>query len=231
MNIGVICSSSGSTFKAFWEILKKNNRNFNFFIITDRKCNIINLAKKNKIPFKVIDEDDNTVFSAKAKEEFERFGGVDFIILFYSRLVTADLFKHYLVFNLHPSLLPAFQGFNPIKKALKSGAKYCGTTLHIVDESVDNGPIVAQGIIPIVQRSTPESLERKSYVQKVYLLLLLIDFYENKAVKLHRNNITFEYATFPTDKVFNPALKNKSFLKDVIDLDRKNGSAIFKQNA
>lgn len=230
MNIGIISSSAGSTFRAFYKILKKNDRMFNFFIISDRKCQILEFAKKNKIPTKIIDEKDNDVFSIKAKEEFERFGGVDFIILFYTRLITKKLFTYYPVFNLHPSLLPAFKGFNPLKKAIESGAKYFGTTLHLVNEVADSGPIFAQGIAPVIYGSTEEILEKKSFIQKVYLLLLLVDFWENKAVQWYGNSIIFRYADFPSGNSFNPAFKNKNFLKDIVVLDRKNGSRVFEQN-
>jgi phosphoribosylglycinamide formyltransferase-1 len=46
--------------------------------------------------------------------------------------------------NVHPSLLPAFPGVQPIEKALEHGVKVTGVTVHFVDEAVDSGPILLQ---------------------------------------------------------------------------------------
>ena len=46
--------------------------------------------------------------------------------------------------NLHPSLLPAFPGAHAIEDALAAGVSETGVTVHLVDEVLDGGPIVAQ---------------------------------------------------------------------------------------
>ena len=48
------------------------------------------------------------------------------------------------IINVHPSLLPAFPGVNPIDEALAHGVRLMGVTVHFVDEGVDSGPIIAQ---------------------------------------------------------------------------------------
>ena len=48
------------------------------------------------------------------------------------------------IVNVHPSLLPAFPGLQPIEKAIEHGVKVTGVTVHFVDEGVDSGPIVLQ---------------------------------------------------------------------------------------
>src|SRR5919205_1182112 len=51
--------------------------------------------------------------------------------------------------NVHPSLLPAFAGANAVSDALVWGVKVTGATVHVVDEEVDHGPIVAQEAVPV----------------------------------------------------------------------------------
>jgi phosphoribosylglycinamide formyltransferase 1 len=53
------------------------------------------------------------------------------------------------ILNVHPSLLPAFPGAHAVRDALTWGAKVTGTTVHLVDEEVDHGPIVFQEAVPI----------------------------------------------------------------------------------
>lgn len=54
------------------------------------------------------------------------------------------------ILNVHPSLLPAFPGAHPVRDALSWGVKVTGVTVHIVDEKVDHGPIVAQHAVPVL---------------------------------------------------------------------------------
>jgi phosphoribosylglycinamide formyltransferase-1 len=230
MNIGIISSGGGGAFQAFWEILKKNNKEFNFFIITDRENRILDFAKIKSIPFKIIEAQDNEDFSQKAKSQLGSWGGVDLVFLFYTKLVTKSLFNTYPVFNLHPSLLPAFQGFNPIKKALEKEVKFTGTTLHLIDEQADNGPIIAQAVVPVHKNSSEVELEKISFIHKVYLMLLLVDLYENDAIEITGSKITLDTSQFPPTKEINPSLKNNDFLNDVIELDRNNGSNFFQND-
>lgn len=228
-NIGVIGSSQGGAFKAFHKILKQNHRNYNFFVIADRECQLINFAGKNSILNKIIKIDGNKKFSIEAKKQFDQWGGVDFIILFFTRLITEELFESYPVLNLHSSLLPAFQGFSPIKKALDSGVKFFGTTLHQVDITKDGGPILAQAVAPVFKGSTANSLAKVSFIQKVYMLLLFVDFYENKAVSFSDGRLSLSKNRIETENGFNPALTNKDFLRAIVELDKVNKSHAFER--
>lgn len=53
------------------------------------------------------------------------------------------------IINIHPSLLPAFPGAHAVRDALAAGAHVTGATVHIVDNGVDTGPVIAQTEVPI----------------------------------------------------------------------------------
>jgi phosphoribosylglycinamide formyltransferase-1 len=63
--------------------------------------------------------------------------------------------------NTHPSLLPAFKGWHPVRDALSAGVKVTGCTVHIVDEKTDHGPIVIQAAVPVYSDDTVESLTER----------------------------------------------------------------------
>ncbi len=65
------------------------------------------------------------------------------------------------VVNIHPSLLPAFPGLHAQRQAFEYGVKVAGCTVHLVDEGVDTGPVVAQRAVPVLDDDTPESLESR----------------------------------------------------------------------
>jgi phosphoribosylglycinamide formyltransferase-1 len=58
--------------------------------------------------------------------------------------------------NTHPALLPSFPGAHGVRDALAYGAKVTGCTVHFVDDGVDTGPIIAQGVVEVVEEDTEE---------------------------------------------------------------------------
>jgi phosphoribosylglycinamide formyltransferase-1 len=65
------------------------------------------------------------------------------------------------ILNIHPSLLPAFPGLDAIRQAWEHGVRVTGCTVHLVDDSLDGGPIVAQRAVEVGEGETLESLERR----------------------------------------------------------------------
>src|ERR1041384_5744001 len=110
-------------------------------------------------------------FRTKLDEEAERElirrlqeARVDLIVLAgFMRILKGDFLRafHERVVNIHPSLLPAFPGLEAWKQALDYGVKVAGCTVHLVDQGVDSGPIVAQETVPVHDGDTPESLHAR----------------------------------------------------------------------
>jgi len=82
------------------------------------------------------------------------------------------------ILNIHPSLLPSFPGLEAQRQALEYGVKFSGCTVHLVDENLDAGPILAQAIVPLRDDDTAESLsarilaeEHRIYTDAVRLIL------------------------------------------------------------
>ena len=65
------------------------------------------------------------------------------------------------IFNIHPSLLPAFPGLHAQRQALEHGAKIAGCTVHVVDEECDHGPIIRQAAVAVLDGDTEESLSAR----------------------------------------------------------------------
>ncbi|MCY1663984.1 phosphoribosylglycinamide formyltransferase [Rhizobium sp. SL86] len=90
----------------------------------------------------------------------------------YMRLLTADFIRPYegRILNIHPSLLPLFPGLHTHQRALDAGVRVAGCTVHFVTEGMDEGPSIAQSVVPVLPGDTADSLaarvltvEHKSY--------------------------------------------------------------------
>ncbi|AJE85113.1 MULTISPECIES: phosphoribosylglycinamide formyltransferase [Streptomyces] len=76
---------------------------------------------------------------------FMKIVGKEFLARFGGRFV-----------NTHPALLPSFPGAHGVRDALAYGARVTGCTVHFVDDGVDTGPIIAQGVVEVVEEDTEE---------------------------------------------------------------------------
>jgi phosphoribosylglycinamide formyltransferase-1 len=85
--------------------------------------------------------------------------GVELVVLAgYMHLLTEPFLRRFpgRIVNVHPSLLPAFPGAHAIRDALEAGVETTGVTVHLVDEGLDTGPVIAQEEVPVEPRATLE---------------------------------------------------------------------------
>lgn len=96
----------------------------------------------------------------------------------YMRVLSPEFLEAYRgrILNIHPSLLPAFPGLDAQRQALEAGARSSGCTVHLVDETLDGGPIVAQRAVPIHKDDTVESLSARILEQEHPLYVEAVAF-------------------------------------------------------
>ena len=95
--------------------------------------------------------------------------GIDLVCLAgYMRLLTPWFVERWRnrIINIHPSLLPAFKGLDTHARVLEAGALWHGCTVHFVRVAMDEGPIIAQAIVPVAAGDTPQALGARVLVQE-----------------------------------------------------------------
>ncbi|MFI6939362.1 phosphoribosylglycinamide formyltransferase [Streptomyces sp. NPDC050418] len=91
---------------------------------------------------------------------FMKILGPEFLARFGGRVV-----------NTHPALLPSFPGAHGVRDALAYGAKVTGCTVHFVDDGVDTGPIIAQGVVEVLDEDDESALhERIKDIERTLLV-------------------------------------------------------------
>jgi phosphoribosylglycinamide formyltransferase-1 len=93
-----------------------------------------------------------------------RTSDIEFLALAgFMRVLGPELVAAYegRILNVHPSLLPAFQGDQSVARAIEWGVKTTGVTVHLVDEEVDHGPIVSQEAVTVASNDDWDSLEAR----------------------------------------------------------------------
>jgi len=94
----------------------------------------------------------------------------------YMRLISGEFIAPYegRIINIHPSLLPLFPGLHTHQRAIESGMKITGCTVHFVTEGMDEGPIIGQAAVPVVAGDTADTLAARvlAVEHKLYPLAL-----------------------------------------------------------
>jgi phosphoribosylglycinamide formyltransferase-1 len=160
VRVGVLASGSGTILEAILEAGVPVD-----LVVTDRRCRALELAPDRSVLL------ERTDFS----KSFDRDGYADDLVaLLHEREIDLVVMAGFgtvvpkavpafrgTMLNTHPSLLPSFKGWHPVRDALAFGAKVTGTTVHVVTEELDEGPILAQEAVTIEPGDTEETLHER----------------------------------------------------------------------
>jgi len=179
--LAVLLSGRGSNFLAIQEACERGELSAEVVVVVSNKTAApgIDKARSHGIPAYGIDHRQYPTREAHEAEVIRVIDdhGADLVILAgYMRLLSPIFVGHFRnrITNIHPSLLPSFPGVDAQKQALEHGVKVAGCTVHLVDESLDGGPILVQKTVPVLDDDTADSLsarilgvEHAAYVEAI----------------------------------------------------------------
>jgi phosphoribosylglycinamide formyltransferase-1 len=183
--IGVLLSGRGSNFEALADSIAAGRipgAEIGLVISNREGAPGLARAAARGIPAKTIPS------KGLAREEYDRLvvqelkrADIEIVCLAgFMRLLSPYFVAAYpqRILNVHPSLLPSFPGLEAQRQALEYGVKFSGCTVHLVDENLDAGPILAQAVVPVRDEDTDETLsarilveEHRIYTEAVRLVL------------------------------------------------------------
>lgn len=149
------------------------------------------------VPFHLVSHEN------KAKEIFEEEISLhissyspDYIVLAkFMRILSPEFVKKYpmRIINIHHSFLPAFVGANPYRQAFERGVKLIGATSHFVTHELDEGPIIAQQVIPVNHSFTASDMMNAGKEIEVSVLAKALRLVLNDRVFVYHNKtVVFE---------------------------------------
>ncbi|WJR67440.1 phosphoribosylglycinamide formyltransferase [Neorhizobium sp. CSC1952] len=127
----------------------------------------------------------------------------------YMRLFSGDFISRYegRILNIHPALLPLFPGLHTHQRAIDAGMKIAGCTVHFVTEGMDEGPIVAQGAVPVLADDTAETLAARILTVEHRLYPLSLKLLAEEKVRMEGAKAVFSDLPAKDEaKLISPAL-------------------------
>ena len=176
MKLGILLSGRGSNFEAIARNIRSGALDCEIgFVFSNRTAAPgLALARELGYPCASLESKgvDRTEFDAQVVDLLTAHSVELVCLAGYMRLLSGHFVSQFpgRILNVHPSLLPAFPGLDAQYQALTHGVKIAGCTVHLVDETLDSGPILLQAAVPVLDGDTVEALSERILVEehKIY---------------------------------------------------------------
>ncbi|WP_240772782.1 phosphoribosylglycinamide formyltransferase [Phragmitibacter flavus] len=167
LRLGILGSGYGSNFEAILKAIKSRSLDAEIAVVMSdvEDSRILEKAREAGLPAIFVDPGTHPLRlpSGPQKEildHLERHGVQVVVLAGFMRLLKEPVLSAYRdrIVNIHPSLLPKYKGRDAWVQALEAGETEAGCTVHLVNEDLDGGEILAQQAVPILPRDTSETL-------------------------------------------------------------------------
>jgi len=152
-------------------------------------------AQQNGIPATLVNHRDfatRSDFDDELVNKINRNGQPDMVLLAgFMRRLTAQFTDHFAgrLINIHPSLLPRHPGLDTHAKALQCGDKWHGCSVHFVNEALDGGPVIAHGIVPVLEDDTETALADRVLATEHRVLPRVVQQFINGSLACQGNHV------------------------------------------
>ena len=216
LRVAVLASGRGSNLQAVIDAIEAGRVQAQIVVVISNKKNAVALERARKHGLKDLFVDpkpfagrpDSREAYDQSLLEILQQHEVELVLLAgYMKIVTAVLVNAYAnrMMNIHPSLLPSFPGLDVQKKAIDWGCKLAGCTVHFVTEGVDEGPIIIQAAVPILDGDTPDTLAARILVQEHKIYPRAVQLFAEGRLKVEGRRVFIDDAKPDGEAIISPA--------------------------
>lgn len=118
--------------------------------------------------------------------EIDQFSPDVIVLAGFMRILTPAFVQHYQgkLLNIHPSLLPKYQGLNTHQRAIDAGDTEHGVSVHFVTEELDGGPVILQAKVPVFDGDTSDDLAERVHEQEHRIYPLVVKWLCQKRLSM-----------------------------------------------
>jgi phosphoribosylglycinamide formyltransferase-1 len=178
MRTAILISGRGSNMTAILEAARNKDYPAEIALVLANNADAKGLetAAAEGIATAVVDhrpfKGDREAFDAEIQSVLEA-NGIELVVLAgFMRILTSEFVDKWRdrMLNIHPSLLPSFKGLHTHQRAIDTGCRLAGCTVHFVRADMDSGPIITQAAVPVLDDDDEDSLSARILVMehKVY---------------------------------------------------------------
>jgi phosphoribosylaminoimidazolecarboxamide formyltransferase/IMP cyclohydrolase len=196
LTLGVLISGNGSNLQAILDACADGSLDARVSVVISNRRHAKGLERARAAGVRAVTLDarhypDSEAFNRALLGELEHHQ-VDYVVMAgYMRLLGSHVLDAFpqRVLNLHPALLPAFPGAHAIRDAFEAGVTQTGVTVHIANESFDEGPVIAQESVPVLPDDTLETLEERVHSVEHRLYPQVLQWIAEGRVQVHGEKV------------------------------------------
>lgn len=201
----VLISGSGSNLQALIDGVQTGELLIDLVAVISNRPDVLGLerAAKANIPAEVLDHkafSDRESFDRALMDKIDSYAPDLIVLAGFMRILTPEFTQHYLgrMFNIHPSLLPKFQGLHTHQRAIDACEKQHGVTVHFVTAELDGGPAIVQACVPIFADDDASSLAKRVQRQEHVIYPLAVKWFAEGNLRMIDGKSVLKGEPLPT---------------------------------
>ena len=202
----VLISGSGSNLQALIDGQNAGTLPITIAAVMSNRPGVLGLerAEKAGIPTQTLDHKafaDRESFDKALALEIDHHQPDLVVLAGFMRILTPAFVRHYQgkMLNIHPSLLPKYQGLNTHQRAIDAGDDIHGVTVHFVTEELDGGPPIIQAHVPIMSDDTADTLAKRVQTQEHIIYPMAVKWFAEKQLSMVDNQVYLAKKILPSN--------------------------------
>lgn len=194
LRIVVLISGNGSNLQAIIDDIHDDEIEANIVAVISNKPDAYGLqrAEQAGIDAIVVNSKDSTSreeYDQLLKQAIDHYQPDLVVLAGFMRILSDEFVNHYhgRLINIHPSLLPKYQGLNTHQRVIDAGDTHHGASVHFVIPELDAGPLILQAEVAIHNDDTAETLAQRVHTQEHIIYPLVIKWFAEGRVKMVDN--------------------------------------------
>jgi len=212
--LGILVSGSGSNLQSIIDNIEQGKLDATIGVIISNRADAYALerARRHHIPAVVVE---HAAFSSRDDFDLKmieilRSYSVELVVMAgFMRILTETFLNAFpmQILNIHPALLPSFQGLHGQERAFDYGVKFSGCTVHFADTGVDTGPIIMQAVVPVFDDDTAESLQQRILKEEHRIYPQAIRLYTEGRLEIRGRRVLIrDHGRLADEALHNPPL-------------------------
>ncbi|TVM07450.1 MAG: phosphoribosylglycinamide formyltransferase [Halomonas sp.] len=205
-SIVVLISGSGSNLQALIDAQAHNQLSGKIVAVISNEPDAYGLTRAHDAGIDAVvlphrEYDSREAYDGALIKVIERHQPDIIVLAGFMRILTPRFVQRFLgrMLNIHPSLLPAYQGLNTHARVLADGASEHGCSVHFVTEELDGGPVVIQAALNIAADDTQTSLKAKIHAREHLILPIAVNWFLDGRLQYSGTGATLDGIALPPE--------------------------------
>jgi phosphoribosylglycinamide formyltransferase-1 len=199
LRVVVLISGNGSNLQAIIDSIKSENIPAKVVAVISNRADAYGLVRASNagIPAEVInhaEHESREAFDTALQNKIDAYQADLVVLAGFMRILSDDFVNHYAgrMLNIHPSLLPKYQGLNTHQRALEAGDQTHGASVHFVTPELDGGPVILQAIVPVKENDSEETLAQRVHQVEHKIYPQVVKWFAEHRLSLENDTVLFD---------------------------------------